>query len=308
MNVWVIAETSELATELVSGAKAIAAGGEVIAFVGGDADAGKRVAACGANKVTALPLSDKAMWEDYAPVLAEKAKAETPGFILVGATKRGKDVAAQMAALLDVPCVSDCKSIKVDGDTKTVSRMIYGGMAEKTMTTTAPTVIATVGAKTYEPLPEDPNCATAADTMTPAPAKAVVTGRQPKASGGVNLADAEKVVGVGRGFVEKGELHFAEDLAKAMGAEIACSRPIAEFFKWLPEETYLGISGQIIKPEIYVACGISGQVQHLSGVRDSKVIVSVNKDENAPMFAMSDYYIVGDIKEVLPALTAAFKA
>ena len=124
----------------------------------------------------------------------------------------------------------------------------------------------------------------------------------------MNLAEAVRVVGVGRGFVEEDELGLARDLAAAMEAEVACTRPIAEFFKWLPEELYLGISGQVIKPQVYVAAGVSGQAQHVYGVRDAKVIVSVNKDENAPMFQMSDYYIVGDIKEVLPALTAAFNA
>lgn len=307
MNVWVIAETSALATELVSGAKQITKdAAQITAFVGGDEAAGKHVAACGAVKVTVMPLLANAMWEDYTPALVEKAKAEAPAVIFVGATKRGKDMASQLAAILDVPCISDCKTMTIDGDTKTTGRMVYGGMAMKTTTTTAPTLIVLVGAKAFEPLAEGAS-AGSVDTMpAPAAGKVVVTGRAPKASGGVNLADATKVVGIGRGFVEQSEVSLAQNLAKAMGAEMACSRPIAEFFKWMPEETYLGISGQIIKPQVYIAAGISGQVQHLSGVRDSKVIVSVNKDENAPMNAMADYFIIGDIKEVLPALTKAF--
>ena len=309
MNVWVIAETSALATELVSGAKTITNGAaEVTAFVGGDEVAGKHVAACGASKVTVLPLLSNAMWEEYTPALAEKAKADAPALILVGATKRGKDVAAQLAALLDAPCVSDCKSITIDGDTKTITRMIYGGMAVKTQSTTAPTVILTVAAKAYEALPEDASCTVTPDVMAAPAAKVVVTGREPKVSSGVNLSDAASVVAIGRGFVEKDDMKLAEDLAKAIGAEMACSRPIAEFFKWMPEEAYIGISGQIIKPQLYIAAGISGQAQHISGMRDSKIVVSVNKDENAPMNAQSDYYIVGDIKEVLPALTKAFSA
>lgn len=309
MNVWVIAENSALATELVSGAKEITKGAaQVTAFVGGDELAGKHVAACGAAKVFAMPLPANAMWEDYTPVLVEKAKAEAPAIILVGATKRAKDMAAQIAAHLDAPCVSECKTMTIDGDVKTVGRMIYGGMAMKTMTTTCPTVVATIAPKCYEPLPEDASCTVATEILAPAAGAAKVTGREPKKSEGVNLCDATKVVGIGRGFVEQSEVALAENLAKAMGAEMACSRPIAEFFKWMPEESYLGISGQVIKPQVYVAAGISGQVQHISGVRDSKVIVSVNKDENAPMLAMSDYFFVGDIKEVLPALTAAFKA
>ncbi|MEG2140351.1 MAG: electron transfer flavoprotein subunit alpha/FixB family protein [Bilophila sp.] len=309
MNVWVIAETSALATELVSGAKKITKdAAQITAFVGGDEAAGKHVAACGASKVTVMPLLAQAMWEDYTPALVEKAKAEAPAIILVGATKRGKDMAAQMAVLLDAPCVSDCKSMSLEGDTKTNARMIYGGMALKTMTTTAPTVIAVVAAKSFEPLEEGASSGTVDTMPAPAAGQVVVTGRTAKVAGGVNLADAAKVVGIGRGFVEQSEVPLAENLAKAMGAEMACSRPIAEFFKWMPEEAYLGISGQIIKPQVYIAAGISGQVQHLSGVRDAKIIVSVNKDENAPMNAMSDYFIVGDIKEVLPELTKAFSA
>ena len=147
MNVWVIAETSDLATELVSGAKDITKGAaEVTAFVGGDELAGKHVAACGAAKVYAMPMPADAMWEAYAPVLAEKAKAEKPVLIFVGDTKRGKDIAAQIATALDAPCVSGCKTMTIEGDVKTVGRMIYGGMALKTRTTTAPTVVATIGA------------------------------------------------------------------------------------------------------------------------------------------------------------------
>ena len=308
MNVWVIAETSALATELVSGAKTITNGAaEVTAFVGGDELAGKHVAACGASKVTAMPLLSNVMWEDYTPALVEKAKADAPALILVGATKRGKDMAAQIAALLDAPCVSDGKVESIDGGTMTVTRMIYGGLAVKTQTTTASTVIVTVAPKCYEPLPEDPSCTIATEIMpAPAASKVAVTGREPKVSSGVNLCAANAVVAIGRGFVEKDEVKLAEDLAKAAGAEMACSRPIAEFFKWMPEEAYIGISGQIIKPQLYIAAGISGQAQHISGMRDSKIVVSVNKDENAPMNAQSDYYIVGDIKEVLPALTKAF--
>ena len=306
MKVWVIAENTALAMELVSGAKAISNGAaEVTAFVEGDAAAAQQVAEHGAATAVAMPLLAHAMWEDYTPALVEMAKAETPAVILVGATKRGKDIAAQMASLLDAPCVSDGK-MSIAGDTKTVTRMIYGGMAVKTMTTTAPGVVMTVAAKSFDPL--EAGAAGAVETMpAPAASKVTVTGREPKAAGGVDLSAAAKVVGIGRGFADKADMKYAEDLAAAMGAEMACSRPIAEFFKWMPEESYLGISGQIIKPQLYVAAGISGQAQHISGIRDSKIIVAVNKDENAPMFAQSDYYIVGDIKEVLPALTAAIK-
>ena len=94
-----------------------------------------------------------------------------------------------------------------------------------------------------------------------------------------------------------------EALAQKMGAELACSRPIAEGEKWMPKNRYPGVSGVVVKPEVYVACGISGQVQHMVGVNEARVIIAVNKDKNAPIFKHCDYGIVGDLNKVVPALT-----
>jgi len=307
-EMWIVAETPQLAAELVRGAKDISKGGAVVAFVGGDEAAAKTAIGSGADKAYALPLTADAMWEAYAPVLAEKAKSEKPRAILVCSNRRGRGMAAQLAALLDAPCVSDCKKLEIEGGSATAERMVYGGMAAKTMKTTAETVVATVGARSFEPLPADPSRSGPVETLSPADVKVKVTGRKAKEAETVNLGDANLVVSVGRGFVEQSEVELAKELAKVMGAEIACSRPIAEFFKWLPEQRYVGISGQQIKPQVYLACGISGQAQHLYGIRDSKLIVAVNKDDSAPILQVSDYFIVGDVKEVLPALTKAFAA
>ncbi len=297
-DIWVIAENAVFANELVAGAKEIGQGANVVAFVGGE-----DVSSVAAGKVYAMPLPADKPFEAYAPVIIEKAQASAPRAILVGATRRGRDMAATIAAALDAPCVSDCMELKFDGATATASRMIYGGLAVKTMTTDAACVVAIVGAKAFEPAT---GAAGEVETLAPADCKVKVLERKAKDQESVNLGDANVVVGVGRGFTDQADLSYAEDLAKAMGGEIACSRPIAEFFKWLPEERYIGISGQVIKPQVYVAAGISGQAQHTFGVRDAKVIVGINKDENALICQLSDYYIIGDIKEVLPALTAAF--
>jgi len=307
-DMWIVAETPQLAAELVRGAKDIGKGGAVVAFVGGDEAAAKTVVGSGADKAYALPLPADAMWESYATVLAEKAKAEKPKAIMIGSSRRGRDMAAQIAGMLDVPCISDCKKLLIEGNSITADRMVYGGMATKTLKATADTIVVTIGARSFEPLAADPSRAGSVETLPLTGAKAKVTSRKGKEVESVNLGDANLVVGVGRGFVEQSELALAEALVKAMGAELACSRPIAEFFKWLPEERYLGISGQSIKPQVYLAVGISGQAQHVYGVRDSKTIVSVNKDENAPILQLSDYFIVGDLKEILPALTQAFAA
>ena len=126
-------------------------------------------------------------------------------------------------------------------------------------------------------------------------------------STGVDIAAVTKLVSVGRGFRKQEDLKLAQDLAAAFNAELSCSRPVAEDEHWLPIERYIGISGHTVKPELYLAVGISGQVQHVVGARESKIIVAVNNDEHAPIFEAADYGIVGDLYEVLPLLTAAVK-
>ena len=116
---------------------------------------------------------------------------------------------------------------------------------------------------------------------------------------------AGRGVGVGRGCADQADLRLAQELATALGAELACSRPLAEGLGWLPAERYVGVSGATIRPELYLAVGISGQVQHMVGVNHSKVIIAINRDKNAPVFGQADLGVVGDLYEVLPALTNA---
>ena len=115
---------------------------------------------------------------------------------------------------------------------------------------------------------------------------------------------AKKVITVGRGFSKKEDLVLAESLAQALDAEIGCTRPIAEGEGWMPHERYIGISGVMLKADLYVALGVSGQIQHMVGANGSKIIIAVNKDKNAPVFKSADVGIVGDINKVIPALVA----
>ena len=301
---WVIAETASLAAELIGGARELQQG-TVIAFVGGDNSTATSAVVHGADSAFTLPLQPGAMWEDYTYALAEKAVIDCPSLIWVGATKRGRSLAALLAAIIDCPCISEGKNIRVLDGRVTADRMVMGGLANKVVSTDAPTTIITVSAGTYEARASDPGRSGSIEVLVLPSAKVKVTGRHLRESSQVNLNAAKRVVGVGRGFVEKADLALAEELAKALGAELACSRPIAEFLNWMPEERYLGISGQVIKPDLYIAIGISGQPQHVYGVRDARVIVSINKDENAPMNETADYSIVGDLREVLPALSSA---
>ena len=306
-DIWIVAENLPWAAVLIAGVKTISQDASIVAFINGDETAAKGAISHGASKAYALPLPSNSMWEGYAPAIAEKAKAENPALIILSASKRCRDMAAQIAGLLDAPCFSDAKNMSFTGDAFSGDTMIYGGTAIVNSTCTAPTVLATVGAKDYDPTPADASRSGEVSTLQ-ITASPVVTGRMPRAAQTVNLGEAVKVVGVGRGFVEEAELAVARELATAIGAEVACSRPIAEFFKWMPEECYIGISGQVLKPQLYLAVGISGQAQHYYGVRDAKTIVSINKDAEALMNKNSDYYIVGDWKDVIPAFLKAVAA
>jgi electron transfer flavoprotein alpha subunit len=127
-----------------------------------------------------------------------------------------------------------------------------------------------------------------------------------EAAQAVDLSSAEIIVSVGRGIKEKDNIPIVEELAVALGAELAASRPICDN-GWLPMERQVGSSGQTVSPKVYVAVGISGAIQHLVGMKGSKAVIAINKDENAPIFEVADYGIVGDLFEVVPALTAAVK-
>ena len=122
----------------------------------------------------------------------------------------------------------------------------------------------------------------------------------------MDLSAAELIVSVGRGIKEKDNLHVVEELAQVLGAELAASRPICDN-GWLPMERQVGSSGQTVAPKVYFAVGISGAIQHLVGMKGSKMVVAINKDENAPIFETANYGIVGDLFEVVPALVDAIK-
>ena len=123
----------------------------------------------------------------------------------------------------------------------------------------------------------------------------------------VDLGSAQLIVGVGRGIKDAANIPLVQQLADALGAELAASRPICDA-EWLPMERQVGSSGQTVAPKLYLAVGISGAIQHLVGIKGSQCIVAINKDPNAPIFEIADYGIVGDLFEVVPALTAAIKA
>ena len=304
-GVFVFSEDSAIGKQLLTPALELkkSLGQPVVALSTREADA-KEYAAFGADRV--IVLKSEASPEALAPAICNLIAKEQASVVLIGGTLRGKHVASQVAAKLDAPMITDAKTLKIaDGKLET-TRLLYAGLAVDEGVSSLPAV-ATVPTRTFLP-PTAAATTGAIETVEATPDTRVTISKvTPIVSEGVDISSANRLVSVGRGFKKKEDLNLAEGLAAAMKAEVSCSRGIAEDEHWLPLERYVGISGQQVKPEIYLAVGLSGQVQHMVGCRESKLIVAVNSDERAPIFEAADYGIVGDLYEVLPLLATALK-
>ena len=265
----------------------------------------KELAALGADKV--ITLQSSAAWpEALSEAISALVTSAGATVFLAGGTLRGKHVASYVAAKLNAGMSTDAKSLKIENGKLLATRLLYAGLALCDEELSLPVAV-TIQPRTF--IAPSPNGRAGAIEVTKLEADARVTISDcTKASGsGVDIGTATKLVSVGRGFHKKEDLKLAQDLAAAFKAELSCSRPVAEDEHWLPIDHYVGISGHTVKPDLYLAVGISGQVQHMVGARESKVIVAVNNDEHAPIFDNSDYGIVGDLYQVLPLLTAAVR-
>lgn len=302
-NIWIIADVPEHAYELLSSVTTYT--DQATVFVNGDESIASECFHYGAKTVKLCPLQEGVMWEQYAKEIAAEGKEAQPELILVAATRRGKTIAAQIAALLDLPCITESKSLNLEGGKIGAKRTIFGGLAEKEVEVTRESAVVTVAPGTYGKQKVDNPTSGDITTVHASTSNAIVTERKDKEASTVNLSEANVVIGVGRGIGNKENLKYVEEIASILKGEIGCTRPITEDLKWYPEERYIGISGEIIKPNLYLAAGISGQIQHVYGIRDSKTIVAIDKNENAPIFQVADYYIVGDIEEVLPEIIHA---
>lgn len=306
-RIWVISDQPESAFELISKAREFQA--PITAYIVGDQATGEQAVSYGANVVKLMHLPENTVWEQYFTVLAGEAADQNPELILVNATKRGKTLAALLAAKLDCPCVSECQKMEmVDGQLQ-LQRIVYGGLANKDIKCNAYPLVVTVAPHTFDKQePVEGQTGEILELGLPEAGNMALVERKGKDGASVDLSEANVVIGVGRGFADQDTLKLAEELAQVLGAEIGCTRPISEDLKWLPEERYIGISGQQIRSDLYLCAGISGQIQHVYGIRDAKVVVAINNNENAPIFKVSDYYLVGDLEEAIPALITALKS
>jgi electron transfer flavoprotein alpha subunit len=251
------------------------------------------------------PLTSEQPPESYIPVIIEEARKGDPDLILLAATPGGKQMAALIAEELNVGLVSSCMAIDFNAGNKTLvmDRLAYGGAALHTVTCSARPAMATIPPRTYETaVGEMGRQGHFRELPSPPPSAIRIIERKVKEREEKDISEARVVVCVGRGIAKKEDLAIARQLADVLGGAIGCTRPIAEEFHWLPEDLCIGLSGVQVKPDLYLGIGVSGQVQHVTGIRSSKVIAAVNKDENAPIFKAADLGIVGDLYDVMPKL------
>ncbi len=296
-NAWVIVP-GPAAGGLVLGARALA--DEVDAVVIGGSDA-----LPGADLTVTVPAPpDGVLAEGYAAPIAELLRSRGAGLVLFGSDVASRLLAGLVAARLGTSALT-ASSVAVDGDGLVITRTAYAGLATASERPTGSPVVLVVAPGVLPA--QQPAGAGRVERveMAPVPGGVRVVEVRAKAGEPVNLAAATRVVGVGRGFAAEADLALARDLASALGAELACSRPLAEGLGWLPAERYVGVSGASIRPDLYLAVGVSGQVQHMVGVNHAKVIVAINRDKNAPVFGQADLGVVADLYDVLPALTNA---
>jgi electron transfer flavoprotein alpha subunit len=299
---WIVVADDPAVAGLVVAARALSA--EVTAVVAGRRATAESVAAAGVDRVLWLgEPAEGTPVEAYAPDVARTVADGAPRAVLGSSDGAGRVMLGAIAALLQAPVLSGVIGFDGDGDQIGVTRSVFGGVAERRdLVTGGPAIIALAGGDVGDPS----GAAVPVEEVTANPlTTGRLTGVRKKEKAPVNLGAARTVVAVGRGLKAKADLALITGLADAIGGELACSRPLAEGVDWIPKERNVGISGQQIAPELYVAIGISGQLQHMVGVRDAGVIVAVNSDKAALIFKQCDYGIVGDLYTVVPALTAA---
>lgn len=262
----------------------------------------------GADRV--LHVADAALndfdSQQYAAVLADLAKKEGATVVIASHTATGKSLAGRVAMRLDAGLVSGVNSLPtVDGSSFRVKKSVFSGkaIAEYDITSTVK-VLSLMGNAVR---PEANGSAIAAENVSPAvPARRIRVKEVKVQEGTVPLPEAEIVVSAGRGMKGPENWGIVEDLAQTLGATTACSRPVADT-GWRPHHEHVGQTGIAIRPNLYIAIGISGAIQHLAGVNNSKCIVVINKDSEAPFFKAADYGVVGDLFEIVPKLTEAFR-
>jgi electron transfer flavoprotein alpha subunit len=300
----------DVSYELITAGRELAAdaGGDLhLAVVGGDVDAfAEKLNREGVDAIHTVDYGEEFNHDVYTQAVEALYDDLAPSYLLLPNTVNGLDYAPAVAEGLDLPLVTDAVALDAEGGL-TVTREMYGSKVETTVEVDADRAVVTIrdaewpGAEAPGDAPVEPF----EFAVDEAAIGSTVTGFEEVGGGDVDITDAEVLVSVGRGIEEEDNLDIVFDLADALGATVSSSRPIVDN-GWLPKNRQVGQSGKVVTPEVYIAIGISGAVQHVAGMKGAETIVAINTDPSAPIFDLADYGIVDDLFEVVPALTEEF--
>lgn len=256
----------------------------------------------GAGKV--YSLKGEPFYDNIASAIKQIYEQGSYDYIFLGSTTLGREVAGTLAAALGKQPMTELISFELRDGKALTRRFAHGGktMVEEESEAKIFTLMAGIAE------PETADNASGNEEMSLSDSKLAMVERIEKKATSVNLEKAEVIVCVGRGLGKKEGISDVEPLVKAVKGELAGSRPVCLDYQWLTEDRQVGLSGKKVKPKVYIALGVSGQIQHIAGMRDSKTVIAINKDKDAPIFEESDYGIVGDLYQIVPKLVQALQS
>ncbi|RID86398.1 electron transfer flavoprotein subunit alpha/FixB family protein [Peribacillus asahii] len=298
--------------EAIGAAKVAADGGEVVGVLIGDSvqALGVELIQYGADRVVVVEDAKLAQYtsDGFSQALLAVIESENPDGLIIGHTSLGKDLAPKVAGKLEAGLISDVTSLEVAGGNTVFTRPIYSGKAFEKKIVTGGLVFATIRPNNIEPLQKDESRSGDVVTLSAniTDLRTIIKDVVRKASEGVDLSEAKVIISGGRGVKSAEGFEPLKELAEVLGAAVGASRGACDA-DYCDYSLQIGQTGKVVTPDLYIACGISGAIQHLAGMSNSKVIVAINKDPEANIFNVADYGIVGDLFEVVPLLTEEFK-
>lgn len=311
LKVCVFSERQDVAMELLSAARTLVGEDPVASIVVGDD--GDRIAAeqiaHGADLVYVVHATNGAdPIQAHLRALGEAVTRHEPDVILIGATVHGTEIAARFAQRQGLGCASECTRLERHERGLLIERTCLGGFVSRQVFKTHPAIV-TLQPRRFAPAPPDEQRrGTLTSLIIDAPATPTRTlDVIERARSSVRIDRSDVVVGIGRGLRSKDDLCMMEELAELLGGVVGASRPLTDDLQWLAADRKIGLSGVTVKPKLYIACGISGQIEHNVGMRESGVVVAINSDPSAPIMQQADYCITGDLHEVVPALIRALR-
>jgi electron transfer flavoprotein alpha subunit len=296
----------KISHEVVTGAQRLGGTVEAVVCAGGPVQGSDQIGRFGADKIVTLTNTAFGTYapEGYAQAIAERVKQGGYRAVVFAASATGKDLAPRVAAKLGVGVAADITDLTVNGDAIVVTRPVYAGKALLKVKVAAQPAVLSLRPNVFTPV-ERPKAGTAESiAVDVAASRVTVREVKPAPAGTLDVAEAQIIISGGRGLKEPANFKVLEELAKAFGgqAAVGASRAVVDA-GWRSHADQVGQTGKTVSPSLYIAVGISGAIQHLAGMRTSKVIVAINKDKDAPIFKVADYGVVGDLFEIVPRLT-----